>query len=441
MQEKWRLRVTYIAIGIILTLFIGTQLNLPELEAVSPSSHISHKPTTSVYNITQESMIKNFINVYHRVNAMLLDSSNQYLLSKNSLCNFFSEKISNNTPFSLIIYGEQHYRANIINTWQNSLRSQQQIMSVQLAHPVNGNKNVTQLDTVLLTAPVVVMGFNPDSIFIINGTSCYYNGVVWALEMFANSFDSSMTALASVSGTMSPLSKTVNGMNFIGTIGWFTQYVSGPSSPNGGTGNALRMEEYTSYYSTSQNTSQGTYYLFLAYNKENACGYSYGGFNWGIPFGPYYANYNPDYYSTEINWETSSWAGQQLLSWGPLNSGSFSTISYSLSAGTNGVSIGIQYSVPGGLGISWTDESNPAAGIEKTNETISATTQTSYTVIPSGVSVLNPTLPGGHPPMEIVQHYYLGSFSQVSFERHPPSLGVSFTTQSILLYPNGVYYD
>lgn len=145
----------------------------------------------------------------------------------------------------------------------------------------------------------------------------------------------------------------------------------------------------------------------MAYTTSSAKGYSvsepwYDYFFGGAPY--YYENFKPSTFESTVNWETSTFAGQELFSWGPQNSGSDAVVTYSVGASLSqsglSVTAGISYGIQGGVYYSWNDQSSPAKGIAKTENTVGsgASSGTLYTVHPTSVGELNPTKNGGFPP-------------------------------------------
>jgi hypothetical protein len=198
-----------------------------------------------------------------------------------------------------------------------------------------------------------------------------------------------------------PMSLTYSGLTFVGTVGWYTvhyyTYLSGQRYLLGW------LSVKSDYYYTEQSTAQGTYYFFLDYPTVSA----QGEMTW---FG---ANWMPINYHSLMGWETSVWPGQELFSWGPQNSGSSGTISFGLGVNSDGTTASVSYSVSSGLPISWSDTSNPAGGNASALETIWGESYgATYTVNPSSVGELNPTLPGGFEPM--IMHSYYGVDNQIT---------------------------
>jgi hypothetical protein len=324
--------------------------------------------------------------------------------------------IANYNSFALVMYGGQsYYRGFFYGDYLKALGANRMAPPIELISSANQNKTGFTIDPAFMNAPIVEITFNPFGIYIANSSFDFLNATAWMMNTYLS--EASAHAIHPQAGAATPMSLTMNGYTFVGTVGWYTvhyyTYLGGYSYLLGW------MSVKSDYYYAEQSTAQGTYYFFLDYPTISAQGEITW---WG-------ANWLPINFHSLMGWNTWVWPGQELFSWGPQNSGLSSTISFGLGITPAGATASISYSVSGDLLISWYDTSYPAGGNASALETIwDESYGATYTVNPSSVGELNPTLSGGYLPM--VMHSYYGVDNQIT---------TLYASWDVVLYPTWYY--
>ncbi|MCL5990295.1 MAG: hypothetical protein M1166_08195 [Candidatus Thermoplasmatota archaeon] len=429
MNRKWKVLgaiiIATVMVVVVLseTLFFDYTANYGEKKKSSvllPIDQISEIVHSKFSNIA--------VNVFSNENFL---AQSYFQITSN-----LTKEINSTMPSALVMYEDSSTRASLYNDLLCSYKEDNQVMTLQLSHPVNSaEKSNTVPDSIIYTVKDLVITFHTFGIYLINTTGNGLSGISWALSEFE-------TKLINLSRTPSnsdqQMTLTENGFTFIGSVGLYTSCGYGKDNYNGvifgGSGKAIMMKVDTNFYEANQTTGQGKYYFFMAINNESLYGYSYSGWSF-IPSFPYYApwfvHYGPGNFQIKDDWHTSKWPGQELFSWGPMNSGSNTHITFGLSSATP-----ITYSAPGGLAISWADESDPAKGIFDSLQEVSGMAGTEYSVEPSSIGMLNPTKSGGILPMFLTESFY-GSVRAMTL---PYSWWVSSSASasniSIALYTN-----
>ncbi|MHB8562047.1 MAG: hypothetical protein ACYDAP_12980 [Thermoplasmataceae archaeon] len=320
------------------------------------------------------------------------------------------------SPFSIIFFNNILTRKAAYDTYLSAMKVDKHNLSAGLMYPVNGNKSVMVPDKFIFTTPTIVITNSPDGMYFINEGVSSNGGIIWALRSYQKDRGNSLINQGILSGdSIQPMTLTSNGFSFLNTYGWYYNEV------NSSVGQEVLSFNYkVDLYGVTSSTSSGTYYFVMAYTSSSAKGYSvsepwYDYFFGGAPY--YYENFKPSTFESTVNWETSNYAGQELFSWGPQNSGSDAVVTYSVGASLSqsglSVSAGISYGIQGGVYYSWNDQSSPAKGIAKTENTVGsgAASGTLYTVHPTSVGELNPTKSGGYPPFLFYAHFSVNTQS------------------------------
>lgn len=346
---------------------------------------------------------------------------------------------NSSTPFSYILLDNMQTRTASLDMTQALMNESDSPMHVAPYYAVGGNKSSLAIDNAALTSPVIVVTHDPNGMYFVGTTPSNNNGVIAALNSYQNDLNNPMMN-PSIAGGMiiNPADLTYEGFTFIENYGWYNETAYASSGQM-----VLTMNDQISVYGTTQSTSSGTYYFVMAYTSNSAKGfyasnpwYDYWIFD-DVPF--YYEYFIPHVFTTTVNWETTNYAGQQLFTWGPQNSGSNAVVTYSVSAGISpsgpSASASISYGVPGGIVYSWADLSSPSSGIAKAQNSIgsSAVSGVLYTVSPTSVGELNPTLSGGFPPMLFTATFSANSQSS-GVPVYPAEYTVSTPTISMAAY-------
>ena len=307
------------------------------------------------------------------------------------------------TPFGIIFFNNVLTRKIAYDTYLSAMRADKHNLSASLVYAVNGNKSNLAPDKFIFTSPTIVITNSPNGMYFINESANANGGIIWAMRSYENDLSNPLINSRILAGnSVQPMDLTSNGFSFLSTFGWYYKEVDSSVGQE-----VLSFNYKIDLYGVTSSTSSGTYYFVMAYTTSSAEGYSvsepwYDYFFGGAPY--YYENYKPLAFETTVNWETVNYPGQELFSWGPQNSGSDSVVTYSVGASLSqsglSVSAGISYGIQGGVYYSWNDQSSPANGIAKTENTVGsgAASGTLYTVHPTSVGELNPTKSGGVPP-------------------------------------------
>ena len=241
------------------------------------------------------------------------------------------------------------------------------------------------------------------------------NGIVWAINTFQNNVNKHteqghiLSSSVGLTAKILPDSLTYNGFNFLETMGWYNTKATASSGQE-----VLALSSKIDFYETSASTPSGTYYFLLEHGTSSATGYyaSNPWYNYYFGTAPfYYENFKAGSFVSTVNWETSTYPGQELFSWGPLNSGSNAVITYTVGASLSSTGLAasatISYGIPGGIQYSWADKTNAGTGLYQSDNSVgsSASSGTAYTVEPTSVGELNPTLSGGFPPFIITASF------------------------------------
>ncbi|WP_054852928.1 hypothetical protein [Vulcanisaeta distributa] len=179
----------------------------------------------------------------------------------------------------------------------------------------------------------------------------------------------------------------IQGFTYVGYVGWY-------SSSTYDWYGELAGEQWAmvKFYYAYQQSPPGPYWWFLNLIQHEVEGFSTSDPSLG--FIPCYAGEGVNAYSNTYP------PGQVFWSAAPTGSSSSQqTISYTLSAGPSGVYVQVSETVTQGT-IGWGYSGNPSLGQDKwtwnfNNPEIGYT----YVVIPSDIFMLDPSKPGGYPPL------------------------------------------
>ncbi len=301
----------------------------------------------------------------------------------NNLGSIFKNDMAADYNVMFIVIGAQNERSSVMSSWYSP---EQALFNAGMTNSANKSAPAYAIPA----SPAFALTFNPNGLYQFASATdivSYINGFV---SQFADRPAQTMISYFSVPGARS-YDLTQGAFTFAYNTAWLdvNLYQSGYK--------VGWLNYMVAYYETQQTTGSGTYYFFLAYTTTSAQG------NWYLPW----ANWLPINFHSTTNWNTQQWAGQQLYDWGPKESGSGATVTFSLSAGTGGLSAGVSFSAPSPDWFSWTDQSQPSNGIAKTwfeAWTLTSLDGTTLTVQPSSVGEINPTLAGGYLPMVVNQY-------------------------------------
>ncbi|MEM3754003.1 MAG: hypothetical protein QW778_05410 [Candidatus Micrarchaeaceae archaeon] len=336
------------------------------------------------------------------VTVMLLGYNYLTETSSTGLLNMFSTKIHDGYGFSVIIYESYNQRHKFFDAWFKALQLNKLRMPVVFAYTFNENKSNLQLDPFIYSAPAVAISFAPFGMYVIpNGTNIY-RGIISAVNKFSNEATVNGGLISDyINQKQSPISPMVINentfTNYLGYLGWYSNNAYSYVWPFGPTVKAATQGAAVDYYEAQTTNAKGTWYFFLAYTRNTVYMYSYSRYSFTL-----------NNMESITNWNTSKFPGQVLYDWGPINSGSTSDVSFTLSVGIGiegiSVSVSVSYSEPNGIPITWQDKTNPSSGYVNTAEQLGsiadpAKDYVTYEVSPSSIGLLDPTKSGGYPPL------------------------------------------
>jgi hypothetical protein len=374
--------------------------------------------------------------MFPNINTLILTNSNFSYSNIMHTKKELNKDWNSTLPFSYVLLDNLHTRLISLEATQALMNESTTSMHVAPYYAVDGNKSNLAMDEFAITSPIVVVTDNPNGMYFIGTTTSNNNGIIAALNDYQKNMLNPRMKPYINSGTVAqPESLTSNGFTFLENFGWYSQSAIASSGQT-----VLTMNNEIAVYGTTQTTSNGKYYFIMAYTTSSAKGFSVSNSWYSYWFGnvPFqYESFKPSYFTSTVNWETNTFPGQQLFSWGPQNSGSNAYVTYSVSASASSsgssVSAGVSYGVQGGIEYSWKDLSTPVSGIAETQNSIgsSASSGVLYTVHPTSVGELNPTLSGGFPPMEFYASFSVTSQTDLS---GIPLYPLQYTVNSPTIY-------
>jgi len=236
----------------------------------------------------------------------------------------------------------------------------------------------------------------------------------------------------------------MTGATLIGSIGWITAnwYGRGCGEVTG------TMGVLVEYFYTNITTPSGKVYhawfahvIHSARGKQTTCCYQrcFLGRCWDecVTYDHY-----PHKFNSTVDWRTWRWPGQVLNNWNPKNTGTASTITFTVTYALN-ATLTVQYSTstsqttPSAPYFEWWDHSSPWDGIVTTihyvrvpsNIPTSMLNGVTFTVEPTSVAFLDPDKYGGSHPM-IVYHVF------TTVNNHGDTASISFGAS---LWPYSAY--
>lgn len=397
---------------VVATLFIFTSV-AATTNIASQNVKSNHYPAVStdfgVIESTVAGLFPNINTIW--INGTTFSHNNQAQIQQG-----FAKDLANGGVTSFIFYHDLKTRSSVFKEFRLALKAKDLSLPALPVHVTNVSQKKYTVDNTLENSPSVVVSLNPMGIYFVNESTNNDNGLVWAMHTIQNNLNEHiqqnkiMVSNVAQSGKIVTASITYNGFNFLETMGW---YNSNAKAPNGVT--VLSLSAKIDFYSTSASTPSGTYYFLLERGTSSATGY-YDSYPWydywilnDVPF--QYENFKAGSFVSTVNWETSNYAGQELFSWGPHNSGSNAVVTYTVGASLSNTglsaSASVSYGVQGGVTYSWADKTNPSTGLYQSDNSVGSTASsgTTYTVEPASVGELNPTLAGGVPPFVITASF------------------------------------
>ncbi len=393
---------------------IGLSLNgIIESNTTSNNGNVN---TPSIQRLSQQ-LNTTLAGMFPNMNTMVWTNPMFNMGANKNLQQDLETKLNGHSPFSLILFNDLRTRQVAYDTYLSAMSAVGRPLLTHLVYSVNGNKSDLAPDKFLFTIPTIVITNSPNGMYFINETASNNNGIIWAMNSYQKNLNNPLMNSPILNGNVAqPFTLTNNGFSFLNTYGWYYNKVSSSSNQE-----VLSLSYKIDLYGVTSSTSSGTYYFVMAYTSSSSKGYSVSE-PWydywilhDVPY--YYENFKPSTFETTVNWQTTTWPGQELFSWGPQNSGSNAVVTYSVGASLSGsgpsVSAGVSYGVPGGITYFWNDQSSPAKGIAQTENRIgsSASSGTLYTVHPTSVGELNPTKSGGYPPFLFYAHFSVNTQS------------------------------
>ena len=438
-----RLR-TFMAI-VVAMVFVFTSI-AATANITSQSVKSNHDPVVSTnFGVIESTIAGLFPNINTIwINGTTFSHNNQAQIQQS-----FAKDLANKGVTSFIFYHDLSTRSSIFNGFRMALKAKGLSLPALPVHVTNASKKKFTVDNTLENSPSVVVSLNPMGIYLVNESTNNDNGLVWAMHTIQNNSNKHiqqnkiMVSNIAQSGKLVTNSITSNGFNFLETMGW---YSNSAQAPNGVT--VLSLSAKIDFYTASASTPSGTYYFLLERGTSSATGYydSYPWYDYWFGSAPFqYENFKAGSFVSKVNWETSNYAGQELFSWGPHNSGSNAVVTYTVGASLSNTglsaSASVSYGVQGGVTYSWADKTNPSTGLYQSDNSVgsTATSGTTYTVEPASVGELNPTLAGGVPPFLITASFSATTQSSgvpVYPSQYSTSIGTPFNgNNQILINP------
>jgi len=425
MIKKLKIMVSLVIVVLFVFTSIAATTNFVGQNVKSGLSQTVNTNYVAIENVVSESFPNININW---INDTTFSHSNQAQIQQS-----FEKDITNGRVTSFIFYHDLKTRSSIFNDFTLALKAKGMNLPALPAHVTNVSRKKYTIDATLENYPAVVISLNPVGIYFVNSNG--FNGLIWAMHNIQNNVNKHILKnKIMVSNVAQPDSMTYNGFNFLETMGW---YNSNAKAPNGVT--VLSLSAKIDFYTTNASTPSGTYYFLLEKGTSSATGYydSYPWYDYFIGFAPFYYEYfKAGSFVSTFNWETSNWAGQELFSWGPHDSGSNAVVTYTVGASLSetglSASASISYGVPGGVIYSWADKTNPSTGLYKSDNSVgsSASSGTTYTIEPTSVGELNPTLAGGYPPF-MVSASFSATTQSSGIPLYPSQYSTSITSSPL----------
>ncbi len=327
---------------------------------------------------------------------VLVVSSGYLGTSSNVLFEQLANRLTSEDGFVIVIVGAKELRSNFMEIILEALRINGLRIPVTLIGSADAEKATFSIDQRLYTVDIVAISFKPYGYTVVENTSDVVSGIAFAVNNYfeekqvrsINILGTNMGTRMSPAALIGPTSISTVNWTYIGYIGWKSVIAYGGwpmYEPQGS------EEAKVSYYYCSATTGEGTYKFFMAYIQHWAMGYRY-----------VIRDFNPHTFYSITDWNTDLFIDQILDDWGPKNSGTSATITYGLSIGVSGndpcATASFTYSVPGGLDISWADQTVPSNGFAKTRHYLAnPSIDVGYTMEPSSIAFLDPEIDGAEP--------------------------------------------
>ena len=340
-------------------------------------------------------------------------------ISSTSLTNFLTSTFARSGSYLAIIYGAQSLRGGFYEDWNVALSENNMRMPVGLASQSLSSKSL-EVSSSMLNDTAVAIAFNPFG-EIVGGNislSQFPNFVSYAVTTFYKEMSilgaKSSTPIMAPRGI--PMGVTPNYFNGIGFVGWYQIQANYTGSEVGW------VQALWTYYEYTYTSPNGTvYYEFASIGTTSiqALGLWVPGDLWA-----------------HTGWNTSTYPGQILYAWNPVNTGSYSNgqnITYSVSVQYGPASVYVSETVPQNI-ITWTDQSNPSDGNAKVDYTFGSKAQggVTYTLYPGSTGFLDPFRTGGTQPMIVTEGMY-ASFAYSIFLAWTPVF-----QQQVYLYQSSI---
>lgn len=436
---------------IVITLVVAILFIFTSIAATTNVTGQNEESTHSPSEITNVGTIESTVaGLFPNIGTVWINDTTFSHKNQAQIQQSFANDFANGRATSFIFYHDLKTRSSVFKEFKSVLKAKGMSLPALPVHVTNVSQKKYTVDNTLENSPTVVVSLNPMGMYFINESAGNDNGLVWAMHTIQNNINQHiqqnkiMVSNVVQSGKLVTNSMTYNGFNFLETMGW---YNSNAKAPNGVT--VLSLSAKIDFYSTTASTSSGTYYFLLERGTSSAIGY-YDSYPWydywilhDVPF--QYEYFKAGSFVSTVNWETSSFPGQELFSWGPHNSGSNAVVTYNVGASLSGTglsaSASISYGVQGGVVYSWADKTNPSTGIYQSDNSVgsSASSGTTYTVEPASVGDLNPTLSGGFPPFIITASFSATTQSSgipIYPSQYSTSIGSPFNgNNQIAIYP------
>jgi len=436
---KGKKSLTVLVSVVVVGLMVGLSFTgMTEIVMGKVSSNIDTDYSESSLQALGQQLNNTFSGMFPNIKIMILTNDMFNNGSISMVKKTLENQLNLTSPFSIIFFNNILTRKIAYDTYLSAMRADKHNLSASLMYAVNGNKSNLAPDKFVFTTPTIVITNSPNGMYFINESAYANGGIIWAMRSYENDLSNPLINSRILAGnSVQPMDLIRNGFSFLSTYGWYYNEVDSSVGQE-----VLSFNYKIDLYGVTSSTSSGTYYFVMAYTTSSAKGYSvsepwYDYFFLGAPY--YYENYKPLAFETTVNWETVNYPGQELFSWGPQNSGSDSVVTYSVGASLSqsglSVSAGISYGIQGGVYYSWNDQSSPAKGIAKTENTVGsgAVSGTLYTVHPTSVGELNPTKSGGFPPFLFYAQFSVNTLSS-GIPIYPEEYSISSPDISISAY-------
>lgn len=289
-----------------------------------------------------------------------------------------------------------------------------------LEPPVSSDKHrALAVKPEIFKARALGFGFNPSGFMVIEDLRYFDETLLLALKWagFIGGSDIKDSGLSKVLGSTSIVS--IEGFKYIGYIGWITTNFTGSVCGEVTGYMAVKVD----YYANTTTIAGKTYHGFLAHIEHSAKGYKTTCCQFIFCST---INHYPKIFISKTDWHTDIFPGQVLDDRQPKNTGSASTITYTVSWNpgfqfATGDRAVVSYSTSTSTAITqpnypyyaWYGISDPPYGVVAVKHElqlpkdydVSQLNYVLFTVEPSSIGFLDPDKPGGILPM-VVSHYF-----------------------------------